>query len=389
VPADPLSSDPVLRRAPLLRFAAFFRPAHRCWLVGALLVAAGFGLWPEAPAVQAADAPGPPAKNQPKPLPPATVKLGGVAYTEARAYFARLGYKAEYAAQTWSLTLTQGAGAATSELVFTADKREARINGLRIFLGEPAILHKNELFVATLDLERFLLPILRPARFTPRPLHTIVIDAGHGGNDTGTQNKSHKLSEKIFTLDVAQRLQRLLGEGRWRVLQTRSDDHFVELPDRAAFANEAKADLFISIHFNAVANNAAVHGTETYVLTPQFQRSTSSSKAMPEDKVAYPGNRHDAWNAVLGYHMHRQLLSKLKSEDRGYKHARFAVLRMVDCPAVLVEAGYLSNDDEAKKIAAETYRSDIAEALYAAILAYEAQSGAGEAAKVEEDASEE
>ena len=328
-----------------------------------------------------ADVPGPPAKNAPKPLPPATARLEGVSYTEARAYFARLGYKADYVAQTATLTLTQGTGAAASELVFTADKRDARVNGLRVLLGEPAVLHKNVLFVATLDLERFLLPILRPARSTARPLRTIVIDAGHGGNDTGTQNKTHKLSEKTFTLDVAQRLQRLLGEDRWRVLQTRTDDRFVELPARAAFANAEKADLFISIHFNAVANNAAVHGTETYVLTPQFQRSTSSSKALPEDKLAYPGNRHDATSAVLGYHMHRALLARLKSEDRGYKHARFAVLRMVDCPAVLVEAGYLSNDDEAKKIAEESYRGDIAEALYAAILAYEAQTGAGKAAE--------
>ena len=333
--------------------------------------------------MQAADVPGPPAKNPPKPLPPATAKLDGVAYTEARAYFARLGYKADYAAQTWTLTLTQGTGAAASELVFTADKRDARVNGLRVLLGEPAVLHKNSIYVATLDLERFLLPILRPVRFASRPVRTIVIDAGHGGNDTGTQNKVQKLSEKTFTLDVSQRLQRLLGGERWRVLQTRTDDRFIELPARAAFANEAKADLFISIHFNAVANNALVHGTETYVLTPQFQRSTSSPKAMPEDKLAYPGNRNDAANAVLGYHMHRELLARLKSEDRGYKHARFAVLRMVDCPAVLVEAGYLSNEEEANKIAEESYREDIAEALSAAILAYEAQVGAGKKEKAE------
>jgi N-acetylmuramoyl-L-alanine amidase len=84
---------------------------------------------------------------------------------------------------------------------------------------------------------------------------------------------------------------------------------------------------------------------------------------------------------VLGYHVHRQLLAVLKTEDRGYKRARFAVLRLVDCPAVLVEAGYLSNNDEAKRIADEDYRAEIAAALYAAVQAYDALASAAAAAK--------
>jgi N-acetylmuramoyl-L-alanine amidase len=203
-------------------------------------------------------------------------------------------------------------------------------------------------------------------------LRTIVIDPGHGGNDTGTQNKGGKLDEKVFTLDVAKRLQRLLGDSGWKVVLTRDDDRFVSLPARAEIANKAKADLFISIHFNAVANNPSVKGTETYVLTPRFQRSTSSALPTPEDKVEQVGNRHDAWSAVLGAQMHRHLLGKLKTEDRGYKRARFAVLRLVDCPSVLVEAGYLSNGAEARKLASESYRGDIAEALATAIQGYAA-----------------
>ena len=70
--------------------------------------------------------------------------------------------------------------------------------------------------------------------------------------------------------------------------------------------------------------------------------------------------------------MHRRLLARLKTEDHGFKRARFAVLRLVDCPSVLVEAGYLSNDAEARKIASDEYRGDIAEALAAAVDAYAA-----------------
>lgn len=302
---------------------------------------------------------------------PATIKLGGVSYTDARAQFFQLGYKASYDAAGGVLTLRSGA----SEVVFTVGSREAKLNGLRLFLGESVEVYKGAPVVPSIDLERLILPILRPSRTDRKPIRTIVIDAGHGGNDSGTRNLPGKWNEKTFTLDVAKRLQALLADGSWKVRMTRTDDRFVELSDRAEFANNAKADLFISIHFNAVAAGSDVRGTETYVLTPQFQRSTSSAKSGPEDKVAYPGNRHDARSAVLGYHMHRQLLAKLKSEDRGYKRARFAVLRLVDCPGVLVEAGYLSNDGEAARIANADYRGDIAEALFAAVQAYDASVG--------------
>ncbi len=299
---------------------------------------------------------------------PATYEIHGVGYTEAAPFFARLGFKGVADAATQTLTLTGSA----SELVLTAETREIRLNGLRVFLGEAVLMHEGGLVVATRDLDRFLMPILRPVRFTPRRLRTIVLDAGHGGNDTGAQNKKHKLDEKVFALDIAQRLERLLAQDPWRVVMTRSEDKFVALAERAELARKAEADLFISIHFNAVANNPAVRGTETYVLTPQYQRSTSSAKNTPEDQTAHPGNAHDAWSAVLGYHMHRQLLGKLKTEDRGLKRARFAVLRLVDCPAVLLEAGYLSNDTEAARIAEEAYRARIAEAMYVAVHAYDA-----------------
>lgn len=328
---------------------------------------AAAALWLGAPAVEAA---GQVAANRPssRGSTAAVVKIGGVSYTEARAWFARLGYKAAYDAEKKVLTFSSAAG----RVVLEVDSREASLHGLRVFFGEPVVLRKGSIYVATIDLDRFLGPILRPSQLSPRPLRTIVIDPGHGGTDTGTQNKKGKLDEKTFTLDVAKRLQRLLADSGWKVVLTRADDRFVALPARAEIANDAKADLFVSIHFNAVANNAAVRGTETYVLTPRFQRSTSSALSSPADKVEQVGNRHDPWSAVLGAQMHRQLLGKLKTEDRGYKHARFAVLRLVDCPGVLVEAGYLSNDAEARKLNTEAYRGDIAEALAAGIQGYAA-----------------
>jgi N-acetylmuramoyl-L-alanine amidase len=298
-----------------------------------------------------------------------TIKVDGISYTTARAWFLRLGFKAKYDDKKQVLTLTKS----DRRVEFKVDSREARLDGLRIFLGEPALVVKNVFYLSTLDLEYFLAPILRPTQLKPRkPLRTLVIDAGHGGMDSGTQHKRLKLDEKVFTLDIAQRLEKLLADQSWQILQTRTDDKFVSLNKRAEFANEVKADVFVSIHFNATLNNPAVRGTETYILTPQFQSSTSSLAKTPEDKVRHTGNSHDGWNAVLGYQVHRTLVNALKSEDRGYKRARFAVLRLVNCPAVLVEAGYLSNDEEGALINTEAYRAHIAEALANALKVYAA-----------------
>lgn len=299
----------------------------------------------------------------------AKVKINGFEYTEARAFFARYGLEAAVDSTGRKLTLSS----AWTKVVVEADRREATFNGLRVFLGEPVLLRSRSLYLSTIDAETVFAPVLRPAGIpNPAPVRTIVIDAGHGGNDSGTSNTALKLKEKEFTLDVSKRLERLLSVAGYKVKLTRTDDRFVELADRAKIANDLRADLFISIHFNAVDGAPSVNGTETYAMTPRYQRSTSADKREAADNVANPGNRNDGWNTLIAYHIHRNLLEKLHSADRGLKHARFAVLRQVNCPAVLVEAGYLSNQTEAAKIAKAGYRDDIAEAVAAAVKTYAA-----------------
>jgi N-acetylmuramoyl-L-alanine amidase len=84
----------------------------------------------------------------------------------------------------------------------------------------------------------------------------------------------------------------------------------------------------------------------------------------------YPGNRYDAWNAVLGFHLHRKLMDRLGVFDRGLKRARFKVLTLVECPGVLLESAYLSNDGEAEKVRTADYRDRLAEAVAEGIRAY-------------------
>lgn len=254
------------------------------------------------------------------------------------------------------------------EIIFERDRREISVNGLRVFLGEAPQAGARTLTISPVDRDRLLLPLLAPGQFTlPRPVRTIVLDAGHGGKDNGRTNAELKVHEKNAALDVVQRLQSRLAARGYRVVLTRADDTFIELKDRPARAAQGQADLFLSVHFNATTAST-VHGIETYALTPQYQRSTASEQAMPDDAIGAPGNAWDVWNALLGFTMHRRLDHDLGRFDRGLKRARFVVIRdLATCPGVLMECGFLTNPAEAKLIATTDYREQLATVIAAGV----------------------
>lgn len=298
-----------------------------------------------------------------------SIKVDGIDYVDARTVFKRLGFNLAWVAPGKRMRIHTN----KTEIFIEADKRDVTVNGLRVLMGEPAVVRGTALYLSRIDADALFLPVLSPSsvKNPPAPaLKVIVLDAGHGGQDAGTQNKALKLDEKRFTLDVANRLRALLVKQGYKVVMTRTTDRFIALPERAEIANRAGADLFISIHFNSVDKAPLVQGSETYVMTPQHHRSTGSPLRDPSDRVANSGNLNDPWNAVLGYHMQASMVTDLGTFDRGLKRARFAVLRHVKSPAVLVEAGYLSNEAEAKKIATPAYRAAIAEALAKGVSAY-------------------
>lgn len=265
-------------------------------------------------------------------------------------------------------------------LVAERDRDYVTIEGIKVFLenglrastyritGQP---DQVRLTVDRSDYLAALSPILwGPPPGVRRPLR-IVIDPGHGGKDPGKQNPQLKVDEKAVTLDVAKRLAALLRQTRHEVLLTRENDTFVELKDRGAFANRAKADLFISIHFNA-DKSAQANGTETYCLTPAGQHSTNDP-ANRGATAAEPGNRQDGLNVILAFEVQRQLVAGLGGADRGVRRARFAVLTDLQCPGVLVETAFLSNPEEARRVATEAYRQSLAQNLAAAIATYESR----------------
>lgn len=172
----------------------------------------------------------------------------------------------------------------------------------------------------------------------------IVIDAGHGGADPGAQYGG--VDEKTLTLAIAGKVSAYLRANGCTVLETRTDDQTVTLGERTKRSNEANAALFISIHANAVENRPLVNGAETYCV-PGAERALSLAKCVQQS-----------------------IANRSGAVDRGTHTARFYVLVHTECPAVLVETGYMSNESELKKLCDEAYQDVMAEAIAEGILTY-------------------
>ncbi len=175
----------------------------------------------------------------------------------------------------------------------------------------------------------------------------VVVDAGHGGHDTGAIGRGGT-REKDVALAIALRLREVLGRAGLEVILTREDDTFVPLEERARRANEAKGDLFISIHCNS-SPGRRLRGVETYSLN-------TASKANTEESIRLAGHVH---SSLVGHlrHRHRDI------QDLGTKQALFYVLLGVKMPAILVETSFLSNPEEERRLSSKSYQSDAAEAI--------------------------
>lgn len=164
---------------------------------------------------------------------------------------------------------------------------------------------------------------------------TVIIDAGHGGHDRGGV-PGQKVSEKMMTLDVSQRLSKVLEKQRYRVIMTRNSDVFISLPTRTAIANSYRGATFVSVHFNS-ARRGGANGIETY-----YFRGDSSD---------------------LAANIHRNVVAIAPTENRGIRRRGYFVLRRTAIRGVLVECGFLTNPYEARYALNPTYRQKLAEAI--------------------------
>lgn len=253
---------------------------------------------------------------------------------------------------------------------FKKDSRLLLLNDYKIYLGFAVAFHRGRLYVSVHDFDKTIRPLLTPQVFTNRvQLRTIVIDPGHGGKNPGCINTGLGMVEKDLTLDLSKRLQRLLETRGYNVHLTRNSDITVENRNRALFANQMKADLFVCVHFNAVESRS-VSGIETYTFTPRNQPSTARSRMVEEDRKAFPPNSYDAWSTLSAFYVQRQMIKTVGGIDRGLKKARFSMMIDLKCPGFLVEGGFFSNFEEASKIKTVKHRIRLAESITNGITTY-------------------
>lgn len=249
-------------------------------------------------------------------------------------------------------------------MVLFKDKRYGFFNNVRFNQVFPATIQRGSSFVSSLDYRKTFLPLLGDHSDMAHPVDVIVIDPGHGGKDQGASNR--KLLEKNITLRLSLRVADLLRKRGYKVYLTRTKDVYLPLESRPALANRRKADLFLSLHVNS-AGDKSVQGIETFSMTPA---GGSSTNAQAVDWNVYPGNQFDANNFWLSYQLQRSLLIRTGAEDRGVKRARFAVLRTAECPAALVEVGFISHPQEAGNLASAAYLEKIANGIVDGIVRY-------------------
>lgn len=241
-------------------------------------------------------------------------------------------------------------------------------NGLEYRLGYAPLLISGQPYVHSLDAAKNFTPLLTGAEHL-RTSGVIVIDPGHGGTDVGAASVYDGHYEKEYTLDCAKRLQALLADHGWTVWLTRTNDVNVPLPARVAFAEEHRADFFLSLHFNSAYPDRQQAGLETYCLTPAGMPSSLTRGYKDDLTLVYPNNNFDRENLRYAVELHQAVLKMTGNVDRGVRRARFlGVLQGQNRPAILVEGGYLSNPQEARQIADPAYRERYAEALAQGLL---------------------
>lgn len=226
------------------------------------------------------------------------------------------------------------------------------------------------------------------------PAFTVVIDPGHGGDQEGALSPAGE-KEKDVALAIARRIAQRVKKIGGRAILTRTGDIAVPLANRAAIATALRADLFLSVHLNSMPSaeqRRHSQGVETYFLSADAtdrhasavaarenaDRLAGEPEADPDDPVAgILGDLEDAASlqasSRLAYALHEKLVLRLGAEDRGVKQAPFYVLAGARMPAVLLEVGFISHAEEARRLRTREYQEQVAEAVAEGIRAFRAE----------------
>ncbi len=248
----------------------------------------------------------------------------------------------------------------STTIVLNIGARHASINNIKIALCQNVKMSGGNVFVSTQDINTALEAITNPRKNAVR---IVAIDPGHGGSQPGAKHSGKQ--EKDITLLIAKEVRTILQNKGVKVVMTRTTDRTMDLKTRPRIAEQNHADVFVSIHLNAASADA--NGAEVFTTTPAGAQSTTPDSG---STAATRGNKNDAANALLAYHIQRQLVQKVQFSDRGVKRKRLGVLYDTAMPAVLVEAGFISGSKDQKKLFNASQRSKIAQAIAEGILSY-------------------
>lgn len=285
--------------------------------------------------------------------------IGGRLYRHAGSVAREMG--AGYFSSKTTLYLARG----KEYFSFRPERADFRFANVAVAGSLPVRRYGKSCYISAIDVNSILRPLFQTGSSARRhSLRRIILDPGHGGFDRGASGK--RIIEKRFVLNIAKRTAEILRKCGYEVILTRKSDFLVPLNQRSALANRYRGDIFVSLHCNSSTDRRAA-GIETYCLTPAGAASTNQKKSI---NTFFPGNTFDANNFLLAFELQKSVLSRFKGADRGVRRGRFAVLRPLKMPGVLLEMGFLSNSAEEQKLLSPVWQEQICRAIAIGIINY-------------------
>ena len=233
----------------------------------------------------------------------------------------------------------------TNSFKLHPNRQYAVFNTTPIQLPAAPLYSADKVYSVTPMTLRNIIDPLMTGVLPRKNIRRILLDPGHGGHDAGAAGKMSREKELNFLL--ALEIKKALLQAGFQVAMTRTKDSYLTLPARVAMVKELKADIFISVHHNSSKSNLQAAGIECFA--PRVPR---------------------AEDTLLAVMIQQELIRATRRTNRGVKFANFAVLRNNPVPAVLIEAGFISNAAEEKLLASPSYRREAARAIAAAVAAY-------------------
>jgi N-acetylmuramoyl-L-alanine amidase len=290
-------------------------------------------------------------------------------------------------------TIEKGA----ESIVLRCGSRMILVNGSEKTLDRPVVMDGGTVFVPMSFIRNNLAPVIGEGlRGTPAApeitakytIRTVVLDPGHGGNDPGALGGRSRVKEKDMALALARKLREILQENGIKVVMTRDSDTFIPLSKRARIANNSGADLFVSLHINA-SRSRSLKGFECYFLSNAtddnaraLEAAENASLKLGEEASAEMSGRLERtlWDmtltedrreaAILSGYICDSVKNDINIGNRGLRTARFYVLKFTRIPAVLVEAGYISNKYDEAKLKDPAFLGKIAKSVAAGIIRF-------------------